>query len=132
MTTTQDLLDERYGRRRSTRSRRAAWIVFGAVVAVALAGLTWLTWANAAGAVVADVTAFEVVDEHRVTLTFQVTAPAESAFACALEAQDVEHGVVGWRVVEYPASSSPVQAFTEAIPTLARATTGLVNSCWVP
>lgn len=132
MTTTQDRLDERYGRRRATRSRRVAWIVFAALVAAGLAGLAWMTWAAAAGSVAADVTAFEVVDDHRVTVTFQVTAPAGSGFACALEAQDVEHGVVGWRVVEFPASPSPAQAFTETIPTLARATTGLVKSCWVP
>lgn len=131
MTTVQHQLDERYGRRRPTRSRRAAWVVVGAVVATAVAGLAWLTWANASDAVAADVTGFEVLDEHRVALTFQITAPVDSAVACALEAQDSEHGVVGWRVVEYPASRSHAQAFTETIPTLAQATTGLVNACWV-
>lgn len=131
MTTTQDLLDERYGRRRATRSRRVAWIVVGAVVAMMVAGLAWLTWSNATDAVAVDVTGFEVVDEHRVALRFQITAPADAAIACALEAQDAEHGVVGWRVVEYPASRSIAQAFTETIPTVAQATTGLVNACWV-
>ena len=65
------------------------------------------------------------------TLGFQITAPRGAAVACALEAQDEEHGVVGWRVVELPASDLHARAFREVIPTTAPATTGFVNSCWV-
>ena len=50
----------------------------------------------------------------------QISAPAGAAVACALEAQDVEHGVVGWRVVEFAASDAHTQAFQERIPTVAR------------
>lgn len=131
MTTTQDILDERYGRRRAARSRRIAWTVFALIAVVVVGGFAWLTWTGAADDVDADATAFEVVDASAVTLTFQVVAPVNRSFACALEAQDEDHGVVGWRVVEYPASTSRTQAFTETVPTLAVATTGLVNSCWV-
>jgi hypothetical protein len=51
--------------------------------------------------------------------------------ACALEAQDEEHGVVGWKIIEIAASEQHTRAFRESIPTVAEATTGLVNSCWV-
>ena len=54
------------------------------------------------------------------------------AVTCALEAQDTEHGVVGWRVVEYPADPAHTRAFSETIPTIAEATTGFVSSCWIP
>src|SRR3954447_22665718 len=128
--TTQDILDERYGRGRSA-SRR--WVVFvgigGAIVAVGL--FAWMTVANSMNAVSAETTGFEVTDEHAVSLRFQVSAPAGRSIACALEAQDEQHGVVGWRIVEYPASDMHVRAFHEAIPTTAAATTGLVNACWV-
>lgn len=128
--TTQDMLDERYGR---TRSPRRRWVI-GAAVAVAaiVVGLfVWTTVANSLDAVDVDTTGFEVVDEHSVILSFQFTAPMGRSVACAIEAQDEEHGVVGWRVVELPASQDHVQAFRETIATTAPATTGFVNACWV-
>lgn len=129
--TTQQMLDERYGLTRSARARRVRLVVVGVAGTVAVAALAWSTWVSAADAVHADVTGFDLVDSHRVTVSFQVTAPVGEPIACALEAQDTEHGVVGWKVVEYPASADPARAMRETIPTVAAATTGLVNSCWV-
>jgi hypothetical protein len=128
--TTQDMLDERYGRHRSPGRR---WVVAGALLggAVAVALVVWFAVAGSIDAVDYDTTGFEVVDEHSVVLSFQVTAPAGRAVACAVEAQDSEHGVVGWRVVEYPASDLHARAFRESVPTTSAATTGFVNSCWV-
>lgn len=128
--TTQDKLDERYGRRRGPARR---WLIgagiVAAVVIVALFG--WSIVQGAMDDVDVDTATFEVVDDHAVTLGFQVTAPPGSAIACALEAQDEGHGVVGWRVVELPASEAHSRAFREVIPTTALATSGFVNSCWV-
>lgn len=127
--TTHDMLDERYGRRRSPARR---WIMaLGLLVALAVIALFgWWTVQGALRAVDSDTTSFEVADEHSVTLGFQITAPPGAAVACAIEAQDEEHGVVGWRVVEIPASDLHARAFREVIPTTALATTGFVNSCW--
>lgn len=128
--TTQDMLDERYGRGRR-RGRR--WVLW-AGIAVAVAVVALFGWSTVQGAlddVDFDTAAFEVTDAHAVTLGFQITAPPGSAVACALEAQDEGHGVVGWRVVELPASEAHSRAFREVIPTTALATSGFVNSCWV-
>ena len=92
----------------------------------------WMTFANSADAATADTTGFEVVDEHSVIAPVpDLGAPIGRSIACAIEAQDEEHGVVGWRVVEYPGSDLHARAFHETMPTTAEATTGLVNSCWV-
>ncbi|WP_438352494.1 DUF4307 domain-containing protein [Microbacterium sp. CJ88] len=128
--TTQQMLDERYGRVRTPRQRWVAGILI-ALAAVVVGAVAWTTIAATLDDVAADGTAFEVVDDHSVTLTFQLSAPAGSAVACAIEAQDEEHGVVGFRVVRIEASDQHTRAFRETIPTVARATTGLVNSCWV-
>lgn len=128
--TTQDMLDERYGRTRSPR-RRWAIGAAAAVGAIVVGLFVWTTVSSSLDAVDVDTTGFEIVDEHSVVLSFQVTAPVGRAVACAIEAQDEEHGVVGWRVVELPASQEHAQAFRETIPTTAPATTGFVNSCWV-
>jgi hypothetical protein len=128
--TTQDMLDERYGR---TSTPRRRWTI-GIVVAVAavLVGLfAWMTVASTLEDVDVDTTGFDVEDQRTVVLSFQITAPPGRSVACALEAQDEDHGIVGWRVVEYPASELTSRAFRERIPTTAAATTGLVNDCWV-
>jgi hypothetical protein len=129
--TTQQLLDERYGRRTSRRRRILGWSIVAALALAAIAALGWSTVARSIEAVDAVDTAFLVDDEHSVTITFQITAPPDRSFACALEAQDEDHGIVGWRIVEFAASADRQRAFTERIPTVAEATTGLVNACWV-
>lgn len=131
--TTQTMLDERYGRTRATASRRRSSIIAGAAIAVIVGVIAWMSFGNASNAVSASATAYKVVDASATTVTFQLTAPAGSAVACVLEADDTDHGIVGWRVIEYPASAAGRnRTLTEAIPTVGRATTGLVNSCWVP
>ncbi len=128
--TTPDMLDERYGR---TGSAGRRWFL-GAVIALAsivVVAFAWMTISSALDDVHVDATGFDVPDARTVEISFQITAPTGRAVACVLEAQDEDHGVVGWRVIEIPASDTVTQAFREAIPTTAQATTGLVNACWV-
>lgn len=128
--TTQQMLDERYGR--TSAARRRGWtIVIAGIATVVVALFAWMTIASAADDISIDGTGYNVVDARTVTVSFQFTAPTGRTIACALEAQDEEHGVVGWRIVEYAASEDHARAFEESIPTVAEATTGLVNSCWV-
>lgn len=130
MTTAEQLAD-RYGRTTS-RSRRILWWTLVAVGAVAaVATLTWSTFMQSSNQVQADDLAMRVVDEHEVTVTFQVTGQINRDMACALEALDESFGVVGWKIIELPATPSHAQQLTETIPTIAEATTGLVNSCWL-
>ncbi|SFS08677.1 protein of unknown function [Microbacterium sp. cf046] len=128
--TTQDMLDERYGRASSPRRRWTIGIVI-AIAAVVVGLFAWMTVASTLDDVHVDTTGFTVDDPRTVTLAFQITAPAGRSVACALEAQDEEHGIVGWKIVELPASELRERAFREVIPTTAEATTGLVNACWV-
>lgn len=127
MTTAQEL-DERYGR---TRRRRLPWIV-GILLVIAVVGVFgWMTFMQSANSVDADDLGFEVADEHSVTVRFQVTGGQGKDVACAIEALDEEFGIVGWRIVEIPASGEHLQQLSTTVPTVAEATTGLVNSCWV-
>ncbi len=127
MTTAQEL-DERYGR---TRRRRLPWIV-GILLVIAVVGVFgWMTFMQSANSVDADDLGFEVADEHSVTVRFQVTGGQGKDVACAIEALDEEFGIVGWKIVEIPASEEHLQRLSTTVPTVAEATTGLVNSCWV-
>ncbi|WP_292831786.1 DUF4307 domain-containing protein [Microbacterium sp.] len=128
---TKELLDDRYGRRRGP-GRRIGWIVLGLVAAAVVGSLAWTTVTSAIDTVDVNTTGFTVHDPHTVSIQFQITVRPGVPVACALEAQDTEHGVVGWRIVEYPASDEHSRAFDETVPTTAEATTGLAASCWIP
>ncbi|WP_405375443.1 MULTISPECIES: DUF4307 domain-containing protein [unclassified Microbacterium] len=132
LTDVERKLAERYGRAGSPARRIVAWTVGGIVAVSALGLLGWSVVGGAIATVDADTTGYAVVDERTVDVRILVSAPTGSPVACALEAQDPEHGIVGWRIVEYPASAEHSRSFTESIPTLAEATTGLVRSCWIP
>ncbi|MDA4895591.1 MULTISPECIES: DUF4307 domain-containing protein [Microbacterium] len=126
--TTPAQLDERYGR---TRRGRLPWIIGGALAAIVIVVAGWITVRSTADQVDVTGTGFEVLDEHAVTVSFQITAPRDRDVHCIVEAQDEEFGIVGWRVLDYPASAEHSRAFTEKVPTVGLATTGLVNTCWV-
>ncbi|AZH77979.1 transcriptional regulator [Microbacterium sp. Y-01] len=127
MTTARDL-DARYGR---TGPRRLPWIIAGAVALLLVGAFSWMTVAQSMGSVDADDLGFELVDEHSVNVSFQVTGVQGKDVVCAVEALDEEFGVVGWKIVEIPAGDSHSQARSVTVPTVAEATTGLVNTCWV-
>jgi len=121
-------LDERYGR---TRRGRLPWVI-GIIVVIAIVGaFAWMTLAQSMNSVDTDDLGFEVTDEHSVTVRFQVTGGQGKDVACAVEALDEEFGIVGWKIVEIPASEGHLQQLSTTVPTVSEATTGLVNACWV-
>lgn len=129
--TTKEQLDERYGRGPRPVRRRAFWITVAVLATASVGTLAWVTVSTSLNEVSFDGTAHEIIDDRTVTVSFQVSPPAGATFACALQALDEDFGVVGWRVIEYPPVEGNAQAFEETIPTVARATTGIVDSCWV-
>lgn len=127
-----DLLADRYGRRSANRRTRWWVIGVGVVAAVVLGVTAWSTLSTSLRTADAVDLGFETPSAHEATLRFQVTARPDVPLACALEAQDTSHGVVGWRVVEYGPDPAHTRRFTETIPTVAQATTAFVNACWIP
>lgn len=102
------------------------------VVAALLVGaFGWSIVTEQMNSVDSDDLGFDLVDEHTVDVRFQITGVQGKNVVCVVEALDEEFGVVGWKVVEIPASDSHSQALSTTVPTVAEATTGLVNSCWV-
>ncbi len=137
MTTTETAIEaklrERYGRARVGAGRRILLIV-GLTLAAALVGwVAWTTVADAASSVDVDTMGYAIdPDTEAVTVTFQVTATPDTAFACAVEAQDEAHATVGWKVESYEATSEHARALSVTIPTVGDPVTGFVHSCWIP
>lgn len=100
-------------------------VVFGA----------WVLWAGllapAANVNAVDV-AHTVVDEHSVDVTYQLTVAPGTAAMCAIQAQDNQHSIVGWKIVEIPASDTRTRELTESVKTVDTAVTGLIYRCWLP
>lgn len=126
--TTAHELDERYGR---TRRRRTPWIIGIAAAAVVVGAFGWMTVSQSMSSVDADDLGFDLVDEHTVDVRFQVSGVQGKDVVCVVEALDEEFGVVGWKVIEIPGDDEHTKALSASIPTVAAATTGLVNTCWV-
>ncbi|WP_166998068.1 DUF4307 domain-containing protein [Paramicrobacterium fandaimingii] len=127
-------LDERYGNSRASRIRlRALMWSLGAFIVVVFGA--WVLWAGllapAANVNAVDV-AHTVVDEHTVDVTYQLTVDPGTAAMCALQAQDDQHSIVGWKIVEIPASDTRTRELTESVRTVDTAVTGLIYRCWLP
>lgn len=125
--TTAEQLDERYGR---SRRRRAPWVIGIAISAVLVIVFGWMIVAQSMSSVDADDLGYELVDAHSVDVRFQVTGVQGKDVVCIVEALDEEFGVVGWKIVDIAAGDAHSQAVSATVPTVAEATTGLVNTCW--
>ncbi len=128
--TTKEELADRYGRGPRPILRLVFWVTVATAAILSVAVLSWLNVSNSLEDVGFDETGYELVDARTVTVSFQATPPAGTSFACAVQALDEDFGIVGWRVIEYPASEEITRALVETIPTVAQATTGTVQSCW--
>jgi len=131
--TDRSRLDARYGRAPlSRRGRILAWTLPFSGLAALL--MVWLLWANPFGfgdAVDAKDLTHSVVDKSTVRVRFQLTAQPGRRAACAIKAMDFQFSIVGWRVVEYPASTEFIRTFSTDVTTVKPAVTGLVASCWL-
>lgn len=130
-TSPSENLDSRYGR--MPRRRRRLVMVAAAVVGALIVG-GWAVWASSgppAGTVEAVDTGFAVLQDRAVEVRFELTVEPGRRSACAVQALSQQFQVIGWRVVEYPASSERTRAFTEQVRTLDQAVTGLIYRCWL-
>lgn len=127
---TEDLAS-RYGRTRQ-RSRRDRWLFLAGAVVAAVVVVAWALWAglaNDSASLQATDTAYTIVDEHTVRVSFAVTVDAGTAVTCAVQALDESHAVIGWKVVSYPAATHRLTTHTETVRTTELANTGLIYRC---
>ncbi len=126
-------LAARYGRTPNTKRRDRLIIVVVAALFVAVF-TAWVVWAgldNGQGNLGAQDIGHKIVDDSTVTITWQVSVSAGTPVSCALEAQNEAHAIVGWKIVELPASANHTRLYTETVRTSQRAVTGLIYRCWL-
>ncbi len=132
-TTTQQRLDERYGRtpgaeRRTRRLMVVAGIVFAAVFTA------WVVWGGLSGTnaelEVRDLGYANVTDTS-IDVRWEVSVAPGTPVGCAVQALNESFGIVGWRIIELPASPERTRVLVETIRTAERAVTGLPYRCWL-
>jgi hypothetical protein len=126
-------LDERYGRTRGSKSRnRAIAIIVGAIVAVVV--VAWVIWVGlfspAADLNVED-TGHVIVDETTVDVRFQLTVEPGTATRCAVNAMNEGFSIVGWKIIDVPASDERLRALVARVHTTELGVTGLIYRCWL-
>ena len=126
-------LDARYGRtpNRRLRDRRVLWIT---AAGFALVLVAWVVWAGLDGSkplIEARDTRHSIIDEHSVSVTFEVSMPTGTAASCAVEALNQNFTIVGWKVVDLAPSDRYTRSFTEIVRTTELSNTGLIYRCWL-
>jgi hypothetical protein len=129
-----EALAARYGRTARDR-RRDRWllVIGGVVVAVVL--VAWVLWAGLDGQrpslQVAGTGHRLIAEERAVEVSWNLSVPAGHDTACVVQAMNDDFTVVGWKIVEIPASDRYTRSFTEVVRVAQPANTGIVEHCWL-
>ena len=126
-------LDARYGRTpRAARRTRVVAIVSAAAFAVVFAA--WLIWGGLLGSTAqfeAKDTGHEILGDSAVSVTWQFSVPAGTPAKCAVQALNSTFAIVGWKIVDVPASDRLIRSLTDTVLTTEPAVTGLIYRCWL-
>ena len=105
------------------------WVIGGIGVTVMVALAVWFGMSATVGKVHWYNTGFEVMSDEQVDVRFDLRRDPSRAVECDLHALDDKHARVGTgSVVVAPSEESPSRHI-EPLRTVARATTGYVDSC---
>jgi len=112
--------------------RRLAGLTGLALLAVI--GLAWVVWAGL-GQADRDVRwtdlGYDVIDDSRVSVTYDVGKDPSATAVCSLQALDVRKSAVGIAQVTIGPAERRVTRHTDEVRTSALAVTGLVRDCTV-
>jgi hypothetical protein len=129
-----DALAARYGRTRTRRTRDRVLLIAGAV-AFAVVLVAWVVWAGLDGqkpSVEVTDTGHQVMnDERAVEVSWNLSVPPGNDTACIVQALNEDFTVVGWKVIEVPASTEHIRSLTETVRVAQTANTGLISRCWL-
>ena len=129
-----DVLAARYGRT-STHRTRDRLLLIGGAVAFAIVLVAWVVWAGLDGqkpSIEVTDTGHRLLNEERaVEVSWNLSVPPGNDTACIVEALNEDFVVVGWKVVDVPASTEHIRSLTETVRVAQEANTGLIYRCWL-
>ncbi|PCN49511.1 hypothetical protein Csp2054_00690 [Curtobacterium sp. 'Ferrero'] len=127
-------LDDRYGRTPSRR-RRSRALAIAAAVAIVVVFAVWVVWAGpgqTSHGLDSDDVGYKVLSDHTTVVRSQVSVDPGTRADCAVQVLDKSYTIVGWKVVDLPASDQRSRTISTEVRTTTRGVTGLIHDCWVP
>lgn len=134
MTSTQQSLDERYGRTPGAERRQRTLMIIAGVI-FALVFTAWVVWGGLSGTNASIETrelGYANATGSSIDVRWEVSVDPGQPVECAIQALNESFGIVGWRIIEIPASTERTRVFVETIRTAEPAVTGLPYRCWLP
>lgn len=128
---TQRALENRYGTGRRNRfNRKFGYGIAGGLVAAGIAFLVFSGW-HTTGQVSWQDIGYTKRSELVLDVKFEVTAPASTPIACAVEGINAAKASVGWKVLEVPATQQLTHTITTKLVVTNPAVAATVRECWV-
>jgi len=130
-------LDARYGRT-PNRRRRTIIATIALAASLALAFTAWIVWSGVASGSTGGQAAFEstdtgftVVNDREVAVTWDFTVAPGTTARCAIQALSSNYSIIGWKIVELPASTTRTRQLSDTVRTTEPASSGLIYRCWL-
>jgi Domain of unknown function (DUF4307) len=127
-------LNARYGRTTNRRRRNLIFaIVFGGAILIVFAA--WAIWVGLfqpTASIDFDSTGQSKVASNELRVTWQLSVDPGTPAECAIQALDVNFGIVGWKIVSLPASTLASRSLSTVVRTAQPAVEGNVYQCWIP
>jgi hypothetical protein len=128
---TNQTLEERYGRKATTRQTRIRiGILAGALVSVFLGWAIWVSFFTTP-APKASVVGYDVIDDQHTQVRFTVSKPADKSATCEVRVLSNSYGVVGYLEVPVPADTPSNRILEVSVNTTQLGVTGVVDRCWL-
>ena len=124
---TQSLLAERYGQKRTGNPKRNKIFGLAGVVGLTL-GAAYFGYANYSPVKFVDF-GYRVLSNTITEVDFEITKPTEATAMCEVEALNNSFAVVGYKEVSIGPSETQTTRHTVTVITTETAVTGLVSNC---
>jgi hypothetical protein len=126
-------LNARYGRTPGSKRRNISFAVVAAIL-VAAVFIAWAVW----GGLFSSTAQYEsndagttIVSNREVAVSWEFSIAPGTPARCAVEALNANFAVVGWKIVDLPASGQHTRTLTQALLTTEPAVSGLIYRCWL-
>lgn len=124
-------LDARYGHRSQSSRKIAVWSI---AVLLVVAAVAWFIWAQPISTGTDKAwrdTGYAILEpSSEVLVQWELTAEPGTESSCALYSMNQAFAVVGWKVLDIPASEQRIRQFSASVLTTEAPVTGLVYRCW--
>lgn len=130
-------LANRYGAKKRALPRGLKRTIAGVALAGGIGFLAWVSTSNSLSDVSFKDIGYSTTDATAAEVDFQVTREPGTPVKCAVKALDSKYAVVGWKVVDIPATATEeasdggrTVSQRVALRTESLSVSGVVDDCW--